>query len=184
MALKLLEHLQPPPARILDIGCGNGATARFLSNHGYTVTGIDTSSSGVSIARQESPSCRFEVASVYDDNLSERFGRFDAVVSLEVIEHCPDSFAFMHAVHASLNEGGIAVLSTPYHALLKNLLIVLSGRFDSHFDPLWVGGHLKFFSVPALRRLLQATGFEPVTFARVGRLPPLAKSVVVAAKRS
>lgn len=181
-ALALLTSLQPPPARVLEIGCGNGAAARFLQQHGYTVIGIDTSESGIEIARKASPECRFEVASVYEP-LEERLGRFDAVVSLEVIEHCPDSYDFMATVHSVLREEGVVVLSTPYHGLLKNLLIVIAGRFDDHFNPLWRGGHLKFFSLATLRRLLEETGFEPIHFVRAGRLAPLAKSMLVAARR-
>ncbi len=38
--------------RIVDLGCGTGASVRWLANHGYNVTGIDLSPSMLKIAEQ------------------------------------------------------------------------------------------------------------------------------------
>ena len=46
--LRWLERvLPPPPARVLDAGCGTGALARALSAHGYAVTAIDADPAAV-----------------------------------------------------------------------------------------------------------------------------------------
>lgn len=34
-------HLPPPPARALDVGCGEGALTRELAARGYDARGID-----------------------------------------------------------------------------------------------------------------------------------------------
>ena len=73
--------------RALDLGCGNGATAEMIRKMGFDVVGVDPSESGIALAREAYPDCHFEQGSAYDD-LASRFGEFDAVVSLEVIEHC------------------------------------------------------------------------------------------------
>ena len=65
----------------------------------------------------------------------------------------------------------------------KNLLLAASGRMDAHFTALWEGGHIKFFSRATLRALLEETGFRVLDLARVGRLPPIARSMVVSARR-
>ncbi|HEV7765457.1 MAG TPA: hypothetical protein VGQ76_10680 [Thermoanaerobaculia bacterium] len=77
-----------------------------------------------------------------------------------------------------LAPGGIGIISTPYHGYLKNLAVVASGRFDRHFDPLWEGGHLKFFTLAKLHELFEESGFTRYELHRVGRVPLLAKSVL------
>jgi SAM-dependent methyltransferase len=37
----VLSHLPPPPARLLEIGCGNGELALELESRGYEVVGVD-----------------------------------------------------------------------------------------------------------------------------------------------
>jgi len=154
----------------------------MLSMRGYSVTGIDPSPSGIAIAtRFESERLRFEQGSTAD-NLS-RFGTFPVVISLEVIEHCASAREFMRAFSSVLAPGGLGIISTPYHGYLKNLLVVGLGGFDRHFDPLWEGGHLKFFSERKLRLLFAEHALQ-VEFLRVGRIPPIAKSVIAVLRKS
>lgn len=79
--------------------------------------------------------------------------------------------------------GGRAIVSTPYHGYLKNLAIALSGKFDRHFTALWDHGHIKFWSRHTLTMLLAEAGFNVVDFDRVGRIPALAKSMILVAQR-
>jgi 2-polyprenyl-3-methyl-5-hydroxy-6-metoxy-1,4-benzoquinol methylase len=175
---EVLQRVAPPPARVFELGCGNGATARSLAAEGYSVTGVDPSASGINIAKQfESEQLRFAVGSTSDD-LAGQHGQFPVVLSLEVIEHCPSAREFMRAFSSLVVPGGTGILSTPYHGFAKNLAIVASGNFDRHFDPLWEGGHLRFFSLPKLRQLFEEAGFRSVEFYRLGRIPMLAKTTL------
>ena len=79
-----------------------------------------------------------------------------------------------------LEPGGTLILSTPFHGYWKNLALALSGKMDAHFTALWDGGHIKFWSERTLRSLLHEAGFVEVGFSRVGRIRPLAKSMVAA----
>jgi 2-polyprenyl-6-hydroxyphenyl methylase/3-demethylubiquinone-9 3-methyltransferase len=180
-ALRQLASL-PAGSRVLDAGCGNGFFAKQLREKGFDVVGMDLEESGVVHARKLCPDVRFEVASVYD-NIDMLFGKFDAVVSLEVVEHLYDPRAFVGRVQECLRPTGMFVLSTPYHGYLKNLLIALSRKFDAHVSPLWDGGHIKFWSRRTLTSLLEEKGFRVDTFIGAGRLPYLWKSMVLAASR-
>lgn len=122
------------------------------------------------------------MASCYDP-LAERFGSFEVVISLEVIEHIYYPRKFVGSVYDLLRPGGIIILSTPYRSYLKNLTLALAGKMDAHFTALWDGGHIKFWSVKTLAALLAEAGFIDITFRRAGRLPPLAKSMIAVAKR-
>jgi 2-polyprenyl-3-methyl-5-hydroxy-6-metoxy-1,4-benzoquinol methylase len=179
----LRELLRKQAQRVFDIGCGNGALARFLASHHIDVSGIDPSVSGISIAQQSSPNLRLEVGSAYDD-LRGRFGTYPAVVSLEVVEHLYYPRQFAECVANLLEPNGIALISTPYHGYLKNIALALGGRMDSHFSALWDHGHIKFWSVRTLTQLLSEAGLEVEHVYRVGRFAPFAKSMLaIASKR-
>jgi 2-polyprenyl-3-methyl-5-hydroxy-6-metoxy-1,4-benzoquinol methylase len=179
-----LRKALPDGGRVLDIGCGNGSLTGRLAGCGYEMVGVDLSQGGITLARETHPSCRFEVISISERVLSD-LGTppFDAVVSTEVIEHLYDPHELAKGAYTALRPGGIFVLSTPYHGWLKNVAISIAGKFDDHVNPLFTGGHIKFFSRRSLYVLLTQAGFNQLTFRGAGRLPGLWKSMVVAGLR-
>lgn len=182
--LDILAQLSWPAGqrRVFELGCGNGSLAKVMSDHGYTVTAIDTSIDGIKVARVSYPGIAFHNGSAYDD-LAKKFGKFKAVVSLEVVEHIFEPRKYVATVYELLEHGGAAVISTPYHSYVKNLALAVSGKMDAHFTALWDYGHIKFWSIKTLRILLLEAGFQEVRFLRVGRIPPLAKSMIAVAQR-
>ena len=82
------------PKRVFDLGCGNGSVAAALAADGYDLWGVDPSTEGIAHAKAAHPNLRLEIGSAYD-NLAGRYGRFPAVISLEVVEHvyAPRNFA-------------------------------------------------------------------------------------------
>ena len=179
---RVLDTRFPQPASVFEIGCGNGSTANKLHELGWEVAGVDPSKTGIEMANRHFPQLRLEEGSAYDD-LAGKYGRFPAVISLEVVEHVYDPRAFARTVYELLDDGGVAILSTPYHGYLKNLALAVSGKMDDHFTALWDGGHIKFWSRKTLSTLLRETGFRGVEFLRVGRIPQLAKSMIAIAEK-
>jgi 2-polyprenyl-6-hydroxyphenyl methylase/3-demethylubiquinone-9 3-methyltransferase len=170
------------PRRVFDLGCGNGATAAELTRDGYELVGVDPSESGLRIARKAYPHLQLHPGSAYDD-LAGKYGRFPAVISLEVVEHLFYPRKFAACVFDLLEPAGVAVISTPYHGYFKNLALALAGKMDRHFSALWDCGHIKFWSMKTLGQLLREAGFGEVGWVRVGRIPPLAKSMIALARR-
>lgn len=179
---QIISTREWPDRRLFDLGCGNGATAHMLSGLGFSVIGVDPSESGISVGRKVYPNVSLHVGDCYQA-LATRFGQFPVVVSLEVIEHCMHPRAFVRCIYDLLIPGGIAIISTPYHGYLKNLALAATGKLDKHFTALWDGGHIKFWSIPTLRVLLTECGFAQIHFIRMGRIPPLAKSMVAVAAK-
>ncbi|MEC8735304.1 MAG: class I SAM-dependent methyltransferase [Planctomycetota bacterium] len=169
-----------PGLRVLDMGCGNGVLSGWLQSRGCTVVGVDPSPSGIASARKNYPEVRFEETVITRD-LAEDLGEapFDLVISTEVVEHLYAPRDWAIAAFRALNPGGMLVGTTPYHGYLKNLAVVLSGKFDSHMSPLWDGGHIKFWSPATLEALYAEAGFVDITWRGAGRLPWLYKSMVM-----
>jgi 2-polyprenyl-3-methyl-5-hydroxy-6-metoxy-1,4-benzoquinol methylase len=167
--------------KVLDLGCGNGSLSHYIAQVGYEVVGVEDSASGVQIAAQNSPDCRFIHASIYDLPYTQLEHSFDVVIAVEVIEHLIYPRELLRAAKRCLKPEGKLILTTPYHGYLKNLLLALSGKMDQHFTVLWDGGHIKFFSVATLSRLLKEEGFDSLQFKFTGRSPYLWKSMLCSA---
>ena len=170
--------------RICELGCGNGYFAGELAARGYEVVGVDGSESGVKEAQSAyGQTCRF-VQSEIHSSLSGKVGSdFDLVVAIEVIEHLYQPSDLIEAAAAQLRPGGYLLLTTPYHGYLKNLILAVTNRMDSHFNPLGDGGHIKFFSVETLTRLITLQDFTEIQFEFFGRFPWIWKSMICLAKR-
>jgi len=171
-------------ARVLDMGCGNGALAGAFLKRGCYVVGVDLSAEGIAIARRMHPEGRFEQIAV-DREILQDLGEepFDLVVSTEVIEHLYAPQNYLIACREALRPGGRCVISTPYHGYLKNVMISVGGKFDFHVHPNRQGGHIKFWSRKTLTTELQEAGFTNIRFRGAGRLPLLWKSMVMSGDR-
>jgi hypothetical protein len=75
--------------------------------------------------------------------------------------------------------GGVASVLKLCYGYLKNVALAVAGRLDRHFTELWEVGHIKFSSIATLRHLFSEAGFQDIYFARVVRIPPVAKSNMV-----
>ena len=170
---------------ILDVGCGNGEMANRLISEGFDVYGTDGAVTGIEVARKKNAD-RFFVQDINSAKLPNELQdkKFDLIISTEVIEHLYNPRGYIEFCKNVLiqNGGGEMIISTPYHGYLKNLALAITGKMDSHFTVLWDGGHIKFWSVKTLTKLLNEFGFDVVEFRGSGRLPYLWKSMFVRAR--
>ena len=124
--LALLADL--PPGRVLDAPCGDGTLARELSARGWRVCGADIAPvhlDGVTSLRLD-----------LDQPLPFSDGAFDAVVSLEGIEHLLSPARCLAELCRVLRPGGRLVVTTPnINNLQSRWHYLIVGRF-SGFRPL------------------------------------------------
>ena len=75
--------------RVLDVGCGSGANALFLSGHGFDVTGVDFSRVALDKARAATPAdstVRFVEADLTAPTLGEAEGTYDLLVDYGTLD--------------------------------------------------------------------------------------------------
>jgi SAM-dependent methyltransferase len=111
----LLSLLPPPPAAILDCGCGTGWLTWLLQRSGYIATGIDVAPLAVELARANPPYThldppRFLAADVESMAFP---AEFDAVVFFDSLHHVVDEEAALRNVLRALKPGGICITSEP-----------------------------------------------------------------------
>jgi len=120
-----------------------------------------------------------------DETILQKLGElpFDIVISTEVVEHLYAPREWARGCFGALRPGGRFICTTPYHGYLKNLVISLAGKWDSHANPLWDGGHIKLWSKRTLTKLLSEVGFRNFEFRGAGRLPGLWMTMIVRAEK-
>ena len=84
----------------------------------------------------------------------------------------------------ALKPGGLLILTTPYHGYWKNLVLAITNSFDNHWHPLRDYGHIKFFSKSTMLSLFGEYALQNIQFQTVGRIPALARSMIVSAVKS
>ncbi len=100
--------LIPPEARVLDLCCGTGRLAGWLSARGFDVTGLDNSTAMLAVARLNAPDAAFVEADARSFSLPQRvdlaLSTFDSVnhfASLDELEQVFD------CVRAALSDDGL-----------------------------------------------------------------------------
>lgn len=170
---------QGQPA-VLDVGCGDGCILRALSPRVGRAVGVDISEAALEVARSSSGADIEFVQGDAEEGLPFDSDSFDVVFSGDVIEHLFDSASFLREMHRVLKPNGVLALTTPYHGLIKSL-VICSFYFDKHFDPR--SAHVRFFTVRSLRDLLSKCGFEQTCAKLFGRHWPLNRGMFVVARR-
>jgi len=107
-AIKLIPFDENP--KILDIGCGMGSFAKYISKHGYkNYEGIDFADDLLNFARKRFPELIFNKGNLTNDDVLETFKKFSLFVSFEVLEHIKEDLKIVEAIPP----GSIFIFSVP-----------------------------------------------------------------------
>jgi SAM-dependent methyltransferase len=139
---RVLRRFAPAQARILDVGCGTGATSRSLAALG-SVLGMDIGREALVRARARGLS----VARASAAALPVAPARFDVVVALDVLEHLEDDTGAARQMLAALEPGGILLVTVPAYPFL----------WSSHDEAL---SHRRRYLRRSLVSVLERAGFE------------------------
>ncbi|MCP9773617.1 methyltransferase domain-containing protein [Synechococcus sp. Tobar12-5m-g] len=151
----------PAGARILDVGCGIGGSARMLCRgYGFEVLGISISPAQIERARQLTPAglpCRFAVMDALDLDLAD--ASFDAVWSVEAGPHMADKQRYADELQRVLRPGGLlAVADWNRRDPALGGLSSLEGWVMRQLLDQWA--HPEFASIPSFRHNLERSPFS------------------------
>ena len=136
----------------LDVGCGRGLFAAFLSEQGLTVEATDISPQAVDLTRQRGIN-----AYLLDLETQAPLGEFDLVFCLEVLQQVRDPEATLRRLVSVLSDQGEIVVSVPNEFHLWRRLQIALGRVDfGDVDD----SHIKLFTPARGHDLLKRVGLE------------------------
>jgi ubiquinone/menaquinone biosynthesis C-methylase UbiE len=106
---QFLQLLPPPPAVLLDVGCGEGRLPRDLKAAGYEVVGVDGSSTLIGHAHEADPEGDYLIADAAALPLgSDEFDIVTAFMSLQDVDELEQS---VRQIARVLRTGGHACLA-------------------------------------------------------------------------
>ena len=159
--------------RIVDVGCGGGLIAEPLARMGAAVTAIDAGQKNIAAAgahaKAQGLAIDYRFAAAAD--LAKARERFDAVLSLEVLEHVADRAAFIKDCAALVKPGGILILATLNRTAKSLLLGVVAAEYVLRWLPRGTHDWNKFVRPSELAADLRAADMTLTELMGVGYNP-------------
>lgn len=134
--------------RVLEVGCGTGATLRWLKTSGLCriAVGVELFDEAANLAREHADEVLVGDAEVLVANRFEAES-FDLILCLDVLEHLVDPWRFMDHIERLLKVGGTVICSIPNVRHLSVLLpLVFAGHWRYSSSGLLDRTHLRFFT--------------------------------------
>lgn len=175
LTFRAVLRLLPPPARLLDLGCGNGRLLHLAREAGYEVRGLELSPSLAAWTYAE-----LGIEIVAGDFLTvDPGGTHDIVILRHVLEHLPDPRRAMTRLHGLLRDGGHAVLEFPnidgigpaWKRWLRR-----TGLHRRRYPAAYVPGHCHEYARDSFEALLARTGFRLISW-RTYSLHPVVDAI-------
>lgn len=163
-ALRLVDSILQPGARILDVAAAQGNFTLALAEKGYRVTWNDLRGelAGYVQLKHEHGDVAYAPGNVLELSFPDLF---DAVLLTEVIEHVAHPDVLLRKVSQLVRPGGYIIMTTPNGAYFKNRLPKFSDCADpsvfeaAQFQPN-ADGHIFLLHPEEIAELAAKAGLE------------------------
>ncbi len=149
-------------ARVLDLGCGAGFLANYLGERGHRVTGLDTTSENLTVARAYDRSRTVSYLTGDACALPFRDASFDVVCAMDLLEHVEQPAQLIAEASRVLEPSGLFVFHTFNRNWLANLIVIKGVELFVRNTPDDLHVLRLFITPDELRDMLRAHGFELV----------------------
>jgi len=146
-------------ARILEIGCGDGATGALALAEGKCGHYC-----GVELCSGVAERAKTRISEVVPGNVEQVQlpwdpVTFDALILSEVLEHLVDPWATLLKIRPLLRAGALVLASSPNVAQLTVIFMLLRGEWTLTDFGLMDGTHLRWFTPKTYRELFESCGY-------------------------
>ncbi len=171
-ALPMLEFKN---GRVLEIGCGTGATLNFLKENGKI-----SWAGGVEISPLAAEKAKETLDQVWHGNVENlpleteiQSESLDAILCMDVLEHLVDPWGMVARLHRLLKPGGILVVNLPNIRHYKiPLALLFKGKWKYEESGILDRTHLRFFVKETMIELMECSGLKVNYIQRMPELKP------------
>jgi SAM-dependent methyltransferase len=135
----LFSLLPPPPARVLDCGCGTGWLTYLLAQSGYDAVGVDVAEGAIELARDHPLFADWGQPDffVMDSEELDFDEEFDVVLFFDSLHHAVDEQKAMDSAYRALKPGGVCLASETGvgHAAASRHIVAQYGVTEKDMPP-------------------------------------------------
>jgi O-antigen biosynthesis protein len=168
--LDLLQLINEAPGRVLEIGCGAGATGAVIKQK-YPDTiyiGMELQGSASAVAQTRLDRVfEADIEKVDLEQLGIEKGSLGLVICADVLEHLYDPWKVLHAVRQYLKPGGKILASIPNVQNISLIQSLILGNWTYEKYGLLDATHIRFFTLNEIFRLFRGTGYNVVHCATI-----------------
>lgn len=150
--------------KVVDVGCGGGILSEPLARMGASVTGVDAVDKNIKIARIHADldpvTSTIEYCCTTAEKLVEEQRKFDAVISLEVIEHVADPAEFCKSLAALTIPEGAIVISTINRSMRAYATAIVAAEYLLRWLPKGTHQWSSFLTPEELALILQRSSIS------------------------
>ncbi len=132
---------ESPVVNILELGCSEGLGTLLLSGGLHNVTAVDSDKDAIEWAKSNLEKDNSNIVFQHDDFLGKHYGKFNVVVTLDVVEHIhkEEEKIFFQTLTSNLDDDGYCIIGTPN---------IMASQYSSEPSKI---GHVNLFSAERLR---------------------------------
>jgi 2-polyprenyl-6-hydroxyphenyl methylase/3-demethylubiquinone-9 3-methyltransferase len=159
-----LDGAAPQPLaglRVIDVGCGGGLMSEALTRLGASVVAIDAEAQSIAIARAHAADTGLAIdyRVAVPEAIAAEGQAFDAVVTMEVIEHVADLSAFFQAIRRLVHDDGALIVATLNRTFKSLALAKIGAEYLLRWVPPGTHDWRKFVKPSELATLCRDHGF-------------------------
>ncbi len=157
--IKLIEDEKDKPIKVLEIGCGCGATLFSIEYQwpNSEVKGIELIENVVRIGANN---CDIIQGDIETMNIPYEKGFFDYVILGDVLEHLYSPDKVLEKIRPYMKKDASLIVSVPNIMNKSVIMSLLKGEFHYEDAGILDRTHIKFFTIKTIIELLEKCGFK------------------------
>ncbi len=164
--VELITHNYDAPIRVLEIGCGCGATLNRIK-YLYPASDVRGIEIVPDVAKLGSNNVNIVQGDIQNMQLDYEEGYFDYIIFADVLEHLYYPEEVLKRLKKYLSKDGKILMSIPNIMHASVLVPLIKGEFNYKDSGILDKTHIRFFTRQSIEVMLNQTGFDIETISGI-----------------